>query len=437
MEITNMGKVLLLVLCGTLSAQVAWHTDLGAARADAQRTGKMVLVAVHEAGEPLSEEMWRQLWSVPRIARHAKLDVVPLMLCFVPNGREALPRPACLPGDLSEVRRCTLQASRALFGDGARVTTPQTLLLDGTGDVLWQCLRECDVHALNRAIEAARGERRLSSAARATRVRREAERLARVASDDPQAEEKLLVLARNARPEHFGLVFDVLARNPQFASRALASSLRAQPPARSLALTSELRRRKACAGLLQEAHDGLDAAPNVVADERALEVFGPLPAVHPTQPFTGLQFTDGRALRADDLRGRPTVVMFFLADAVDLQKQLCALTPLISEMQARGVQCLALFATLKPTDDLARVRALDLPCPAATYLFAADEPLQGVRFFPATMVLDEEARVVLADDGPGDREYGAFAPLARGMSRYLEVRPTLVHGQVALASAAK
>jgi hypothetical protein len=68
----------------------------------------MLLVAVYEAGDPASEAMWRDVWSAPKIARHAKLDVVPLMVCFVAAEREGVARPSCLPDELATVRRRAL-----------------------------------------------------------------------------------------------------------------------------------------------------------------------------------------------------------------------------------------------------------------------------------------------------------------------------------------
>ena len=402
-------------------AQVAWQSDLTAARAEARQSERVLLVVVHAQGDRTCAEAWKQIWTGRRFTQHAKLDVVPVLVALPGGGHGDAP--VQLPIEPKALIAHSWAASRELFGVGAAVTAPQFLVMHHDGTVFAQHLGACTEAELTRAIERGRADRKLSVKARGAALRTQLERLRRDAPKDPGAAERLAVILRNAPVETFGELAEALSRDARQAPRWLAESLAGQPLVRAAALCDAISSCKACAAL---SSGELESHRVVGQRESIRDVFAPLAEVRPRPALEHVQFCDGRARRCSDLTGKPTVLLFFLPDAADLRRQLDAVVPLVRELEARGVASLALFATLHPTEDLPKVAALELPCPAGTYAYADGAPWAGVRQFPASMVLDEDRRVVFVADGPGERAYGEFAPTARGLARFLSERPKLV-----------
>lgn len=394
---------------------VAWYTDVGLACRDAAAQDRLVLVAVVEHGDPVSRAMWQRVWSGARFARHAKREVKPVLLAYGdPAGPNALP----LPIAADRLQEATWHASRLLFGVAPTITTPQFLLLHADGSVLHQHLGEAAEAVLARAIERARLDGHASAAERRARQRAHADRLRVEAKSSVEAAERLAVLMRHADVETFGLVVEKIARSGEGRAPAVAQWLSGQPDARSRALWGQMQARPACGALLPEARHEV-----TVRSREVRTVFAPLPELRALPTLDAVSFA--ASAERPELRGRPVVLLFLLPDAGDLSVQLDALRPAIRELSASGAACVALFATLQPAADLARVTKLDLPCPVGTYAYDATAPLAGVAHFPASLVADDAGRVVFVADQPGVRPYAEFLPTARGLLRYRAERPTL------------
>lgn len=412
-------------LAGVLSmaaapGQIAWRTDFDAAHAEAIRTKRLILVAVNEPGEAGSEATRDQVWSNPRFAG-ALRDILPVMVC-VGSGDFA----PVLPGvPVDTIRRDSLAAFRTLFGPGASIVTPQMLVISPEIGVLWHHQREVDLRRVMSGLDAARQDGKRRGANQLSWLRGRVAAHAKKAEHDGLEYQQLNALVRNANVAHLEMIFEVLAKNQALTERLLGGWFPAQPRARARGLVVTLEKNKACRVFASLARQCEMAATAHAPDATTREVSGQLPEVRAAKPLDGVSFLDGKARSLASLAGKPVVLLFLLPGSRTLGAEVAALRPVIAELDGLGVQCLALFATVDAANDRAKIAKLDLPCPAGTYAFDQTAPFFGVAYFPGVLVLDEQGRVVLADDGPNDRSYTAFAPTARGLARYLAQRPVL------------
>lgn len=418
-------SLLTCALAGVLSmasavGQVAWRTDFDATHAEAARTKKLILVAVHEPGEAGSESTRDQVWSNCRLAR-ALGDVLPVMVC-VGSGDFA----AALPDvPVDTIRRDSLAAFRTLFGPGASIVTPQILVISPEVGVLWHHQRATDLRRVLNGLDAARQDSKRRGANQLSWLRRRVAAHAAKAAKDELEYQQLNALVRNANIAHLDMIFEVLARDASLTERLLGAWFPAQSRERARDLVVTLEKNRACRAFATLARQCEMAAFVHDPDAATREVCGPLAEVRAAQPLERVRFLDGKARSLASLTGKPTVLLFLLPGSATLAQELAALGPVIRELDGLGVQCLALFGSVDLSADEATVKRLDLPCPAGIYAFDRGAPFFGVAYFPAVLVLDELGRVVLADDGPNTRSYTAFAPTARGLARYLAQRPVL------------
>ncbi len=418
-KLSLLAAVLAVVPMRSAFGQVAWRTDLEAARTEALRANKLILVAVHESGEAGSEATRTNVWAHARAVRALGADVLPVMVC-VGEGEHTASLPGVEPGT---IRRDGLVAFQTLFGSGASIATPQILVMSPSMGVLWHHIREADLGRVTRGLDTARQDNKRRGASLLSWLRNRVAAHAAKADRDELEYQKLTALVRNANVAHLEMIFEVLAKDTALTERLLGAWFPAQPQTRARDLVTALERSRVCRAFATYARECEVAMCVVDPAARVEPVAGPLPEVRAAESLDKVRFLDGKAR---SLVGKPTVLLFLLPGAETLGAELAALNPVIRELEAGGVQCLALFASVAPDADRARIEALNLPCAAATYRFDQSKPFFGVVYFPGVLVLDENGRVVLADDGPENRTYTAFAPTARGLARYVAQRPRLV-----------
>ncbi len=412
-----------------MPGQVNWRADLAEAKAIARRCDQLLFVAVHEVGNATSEQMWNDVLSGRRFAEALGTDVLPVLVALVANGGEMRMRTLLPDVEVEGVRRLAHASIRDLFGPNAKVSTPQQLVLDNDGSVLWQGLRGRSLSELRRGLEEARAHAKQNVRLQQNAVRARAARLGKLAVHDEKSFEQLAVVTRHAIPAHFGIIIEALAGNPDLVSRLLTHVCVGMDPVRVTELAAAVKSRRGCSRyaslvVAPARADLLDTKDLTAASKSEREILAPLPVLRVAEDLQQVRFGDGRVVELRELRGRPTVLMFLLRSAPNFAEQLAALKPEVEDLQRRGVACMALFAGLDPETELAAVRTLDLPCRIGAYAFDQAHPYQGVGHFPSALVLDDETRVVYADaDGPGTRTYAGFAPTARGLARYLRNQP--------------
>jgi hypothetical protein len=222
---------------------------------------------------------------------------------------------------------------------------------------------------------------------------------------------------------------EVVAKEGTATREVVAAAVGSMPECVRKGRISALQTRRGCRALYDVAENVLADPCNAPTLTRAVrDVFGPLPALRQADDLTAVEFADQRPRSLADARGQVTVLWFFLPDDPRLGDQIAAVAPAVTELMASGVQVLALAACTEPKAASNLARAKSLPCPVGAYAFNAQAPWQGVDYFPAAVVLDQDGRLVYDDHGPEHKEYAAFASTARGLRNFLQTRPLLVQG---------
>jgi hypothetical protein len=121
-------------------------------------------------------------------------------------------------------------------------------------------------------------------------------------------------------------------------------------------------------------------------------------------------FADGQSRDLRDLRGRITVLWFFLPDDAGLADDLAKLGPFVAECRNLAVSHLALGASLAPEGSLNLVRLRSFGFPAGTYRYDERQALTGVTMFPTVVVLDPAGDVVYRSTSRTE-----YQSLVRGM----------------------
>jgi len=410
------------MLAAALPAQLVWRTDLSAALAEAEAEKRPVLVCIHEFGDARSEAM-AKVFAAPQFARLGKA-AIPMLVAHVPPGREAELARLTGEGEVDTVRARSFRALLDLFGPRATVTTPQQILLDARGEVLWQNIGVTSADQLARAVASATRNLTEDAPSRGRRAVRQAEALARSARRDPAAQEKLRVLARRAPLSAFAEVMEQAAR-AGVARDIVAAAVTAMADGARRERCTALLARRSCRDVGELAQDLLDRSDD--AGERSREVYAPLPALRTADDLASVHFADGRTRSLANLRGKAVLLWFFLPDDQRLVEQANAVAPVMTELMAAGVEVLAVAASDKPIDAGQVAERRLFSCPVGTYLYDATAPWQGVDFFPAAVVIDDESRLIYDDHGPAVKEYAGFAPTVRGLQRYLDTRPEFTH----------
>lgn len=391
--------------------QVAWRTDLAAARAEACETGKPLLVVMHQVGEPGNEAMLQSVYRHKRFIE-ASRKFIPVIACHFERGDG--PRAASAFGMSAEQLVHLEIATRKFVLGSADVLTPQHVVFHPEDGVLWHNVRTCSLQRLLNGMLTSRRIQKKTVAARRRLVVKEATRLAKRAEGEPESAVKLAVVMRHSDAETLGKVL-YSVRDVELCDRILRRAMH------GLAAADVEKRVDQTMGVVRPTHRqmlrqiGRDFIEESEASVDVLEIRRPLPILGKLDDFAGVRFSDGVTRSPSDDECRLTVLWFFLPDDENLDLQIETLRPVVSEMKAQGVRFLGLGGTLSPASDLPRVGAAGFPFAAGAYRYDSGEPFCGVNLFPGLVVLDADGNIVYRATDELEADWLSFAPLLRGM----------------------
>jgi len=407
------GALALLTAASSVMAapQVAWRTDLAAARAEALQTRKPLLVVFHQVGEPGNEAMLRTVYGHKRFVAAAE-KVIPVLACHFAAGDEAqVASDFGVPA--SELARLEIKAREFVLGS-ADVLTPQHVLFHPEGGVLWHNVRTCSLQQLLNGMYTARRYVKKTASARRRLALESGASLAKRAKREPESAVKLSVLMRHSDPKGLGglvsgvrdsKLCDLVLRRAMHGMNATAVEDRMH---QAMGVVRPTQRPM----LKRIEHDMIIlAAPPV----EVREVKQPLPVLGKIEDFSRVRFFDGEVRTPGDKSSELTVLWFFLSGDKSEDRQIEALRPVVSELAGQGVRFLGLGAALQPDAALADAGAAGFPFPVGTFAFGGGEPFGGVDMFPAVLILDRDGNIIHRSGDEMDRDWVSFAPLVRGM----------------------
>ncbi|MCC6671258.1 MAG: hypothetical protein IT458_09360 [Planctomycetes bacterium] len=407
---------LVLASLATAGDEPRWRTDLAAARQQAANEHRMLVVAIHEAGEPGNEAMVADVYRQQRFADAAR-GAICVLVCRCgdqDHARVASLFPGVRAADIEAAHRAAI---RSFVAPGREVPTPQLLVLHPDGGVLWHRVRYT---ALKECVDGFAGARRQIAAKAAelqAGVVTRAKELARSATRSLEDRSRLVTLLAHAPAETFAAAVAAIgtARGPleEMAADALAilpvaeaqARVRLLRDARNVPIAAALREAVAARAAAERAHA---AAPPFV----------PRPWRGTLPDLSTARFDDGVPRTLDEGKGAPTLLIFLLPDDPTLPRQLAAWRAAIPRLTERGVRCLALAPTLDPESALAKVSALDLPCPRGVYRNTTGAEFFGLKEFPAVVILGRDLAVRHCDGEDPDafrHGYARFVDYVLGL----------------------
>lgn len=396
--------VSLLSLLPPLVAQdgIQWQKNWHLARADAARTGKLLLICFGRddaAADIAAANRHRRL-------REACTDVIALFASPTMHGDDGYcPHTDCLT--CAEHRHVDRFAARDLFGPGT-VEGSQQLLLFPDGRIAWHGTGPLRPGPLADAI--GKAETVLAKGDSSHRVRHEQtmlEPLLKKFRKDATAWLQVRTLLAHAKPREFPMLFAKLGQDD--AAERMLRELAGLEPARAQPLLTSLngqvaaRLRQPLSAAIAELQQRRDGG---LGTEHTIVVRKPLPVLGQPDELDGVRFVDDVARRLADLRGQITVLWFHLPDSPKLAADSALLAAFAAECRDLPVQHLALGASIDPAASLTLTRLHAFGFPAGTYRYDVADPLTGVREFPTVVVLDPAGQIVYR--GTSRTEYQAL-----------------------------
>jgi hypothetical protein len=403
------------------AATCDWRTDFEAARQEAHRSTRLLLVCLigdHPKVAANVAALWRD-----RQAIASTEDVVTVFGSLAELQGEAR---SLLPGTARPVA-CGQAARDFLFGAWENIPGLQMIVLFPNGEVAWHACDACSSSDLARALRAAK--KQLAKGAREWKKAQvdAMRKLLRSAHQDDAAFHAARTMLARARLDTFAALWDLVRSRP-VASRLLRDlcalpAEQADPLVLHAAQHGTANQRATATELLAELRAAEPDAPAAPAAEGEREfiiaVPEPLEALGKIEQFDTATFVDDPAVLAEGY-GKITVVWYFLPDWKELSTYVARCNEFARTMADKGVRMIGLAGTLQPEQDLQRLAAMGFEFAVGVYPYAAAAPRDGVSMFPCVKVLDPDLEVVYCS-----HHYTEFEGLVRGLLRSKHYAPRI------------
>lgn len=399
---------------GEMPTGLSWRTDFDEARKTAASEGKLLFVAVHQAGEPGNEAMLRSVYLHPRFVKALSGHVV--ALCCHADARQRQDTGAAFGvEDLDTIARGERRARSFLFA-ADNVITPQQLILHPDGSVLWHSVRQQSLQHVLSGIRTAERRAKMSEKQRQRLAVTDGVELAKRAADDGDQYVVLSTLVRRSPTTQLWKLLERLDHRDVLCERLLRDALRGEANE-----SSRQRLAQGRVGPHAQVVAKLMGELDVEAEDAgfAHEIPEPLPVLGVID-LAIARFAADEAHSFADATAGLTVLWLFLPDDKTHLQQIEALRPVVDELNEKGVQFLGLAATLNPAADAERVGELGFPFATGAFRYNQSSPLGGIDMFPGAIIVDRGGNI-LYRTGDGTTalagSYTEFAAWVRGLLR--------------------
>jgi hypothetical protein len=420
-------------------AQVQWRKDLAGALEEGRQSGKPILICFNMDGDPGNE---RTLKDTYRHAEFIQLSAqfIPLICSPDPHDEgEACSRFGCV--SCQEHRSCERAARRFFYAGLQSNIAPQHLLLFPDGSVAWHGMYEHTRQQICGKIRDAISASKMSPERRLAAQVRELTTLAKRREAIPHSYQQLQAMLIQTAPERFLAAFEAIAAQPVAEEflRELANyePERAMPRLAALEKLKNKKLKELAAQLAVKVRERKEEIERLVAAETQEAEASPpppepapapapakesspivaerLPAIAEADDFDRVYWADAPVKR-EDLRGRITLIWFFRADQPASKEQVAAHNEFARE-HASCVRVLGLGVTMNPDRDLPAMKESGFEFPFGAFL-GSSQPLQGVKTFPAWVIVDPDLKIVFRTPQDGSSFYWHVGrELAAAMAR--------------------